>query len=187
MLRTDVVTRVVRTARYTHTDALFSDCRRYRFLLKRRWDDGNRDVCFVMLNPSQAGAMTDDATIRRCVGFARRWNYSGLVVVNLFAWVATDPRELGRLDLEKNGVRIDKTGDPRNVAAVHGACVLSQDVVVAWGDNAARFEPRVSQVMQAIRTADRPVFAFDRVTKGGQPPHPLRLPYALGLVPWERD
>ena len=52
---------------------------------------------FIMLNPSTADDEFDDATIRRCVGFAKRWGFHGLVVTNLFAYRATKPSDLKAL------------------------------------------------------------------------------------------
>ena len=57
-----------------------------------------------MLNPSTADDRRDDPTIRRCMAFACAWGYSALER-NLFAWRATDPRELL--------VASDPTGGPR--------------------------------------------------------------------------
>src|SRR5260370_42199890 len=51
-------------------------------------------MTWIMLNPSTAGARRDDATIRRCRGFANREGCSSIEVVNLFALVATKPRAL---------------------------------------------------------------------------------------------
>ena len=36
----------------------------------------------------------NDRTIRRCMGFARAWKFGSMEVVNLFAYRATDYREL---------------------------------------------------------------------------------------------
>jgi hypothetical protein len=47
-----------------------------------------------MLNPSTANAEEDDPTIRRCVGFARRFNCGKLFVVNLFAYRATKRKDM---------------------------------------------------------------------------------------------
>jgi hypothetical protein len=49
---------------------------------------------FVGLNPSTADEGGDDPTIRRCVGFARDWGYSGLCMTNLFAFRATQPKDM---------------------------------------------------------------------------------------------
>ena len=70
-----------------------SPCGKYRYSLWRDWDwqgFANR-VMFVGLNPSTADATNDDPTIRRCVRFATDWGFGGLVMVNLFAYRATDP------------------------------------------------------------------------------------------------
>lgn len=74
--------------------ATISPCQKYRYALGRCWDHAGKRVVFAMLNPSVADATADDPTIRRCIRFARKWGYGSLEVVNLFAWRATDPKEL---------------------------------------------------------------------------------------------
>jgi hypothetical protein len=75
------------------SNALLSPCRRYRFALWRRWEFWPQ-VLFIMLNPSTADELTDDPTIRRCIGFARYWGFGSLAVGNLFAYRTTSPGEL---------------------------------------------------------------------------------------------
>src|SRR5574337_242506 len=81
-------------------EAVFSACQRYRYRLTRELDGAlfaaatARTITFIMLNPSTADANTDDPTIRRCKGFARGWGYGRLLIVNLFAFRATDPRDM---------------------------------------------------------------------------------------------
>ena len=79
---------------YIDTNALYSADRRYRYLLFRRLGRGNRRLAFILLNPSTATEYQDDPTIRRCVGFARRWGYDQLTILNIFALRATDPKQL---------------------------------------------------------------------------------------------
>jgi len=75
--------------------AVLSPCSRYRYLLGRRLHAPHRRVVmFLMLNPSTADAIQDDATVRRCIGFAHDWGYEVLLVANLFAYRATDPSDL---------------------------------------------------------------------------------------------
>ena len=51
-------------------------------------------MVWVLLSPSTADADTDDPTLRKRVGFAKAHRYGGVVLVNLFAWRATDPKQL---------------------------------------------------------------------------------------------
>ena len=74
--------------------ANFSRCRQYRYALWRQWGDGEDFMLLIGLNPSTADHRQDDPTIRRCMGFARDWGYSGLCVANLFAYCATYPNDL---------------------------------------------------------------------------------------------
>ena len=52
--------------------AVMDESRTYRYLLTRIWDTAAQPMVWVMLYPSTADALTDDATIRRCISFARR-------------------------------------------------------------------------------------------------------------------
>jgi hypothetical protein len=78
-----------------HRTALLSPCGTFRYRLGRRWSDGPT-VAFVLLNPSTADEVVDDPTVRRCIRFSERDGYGGLEVVNLYAYVATDPADLRR-------------------------------------------------------------------------------------------
>ena len=74
--------------------AVFSPCRTYRYALSRVWAADKPYALFIGLNPSTADETLDDPTIRRCIDFAKRWGYGGLVMANLFAYRATEPSEM---------------------------------------------------------------------------------------------
>lgn len=143
----------------------------YRYQLSRRWGTGGR-VAWIMLNPSTADAVADDPTVRRCVGFARRWGFDGIDVVNLFALRATDPAELDR--------HPDPVG-PDNLRWVRRA--LAADLVVAgWGAQvAARRHPRLTQIAVMLAAADVGCLG---VTKSGAPRHPLYVSGDTDLILW---
>lgn len=155
--------------------ALLSECGRYRYRLWRIWDDLAPMMVWVMLNPSTADADADDPTIRKCVGFARQHKHGGIIVANLFAWRATEPREL----LSAR----DPVGPDNNhhIAWATGAPLLAT-VVAGWGRLPSRkFQERANQVEVLIRSRRTP-HTFG-VTQDGQPRHPLMLAYATPLIP----
>lgn len=143
--------------------AVISSCGTFRYSLWRRWGDGPRAL-FVMLNPSTADAMQDDPTIRRCVGFAKRWRHASIEVVNLFAFRTTDPRNL---DAAWRG-GVDVIG-PDNREHMTAACKRANTIVAAWG----AFDARGALfVARATLRHFAPVWCLGR-TKSGQPRHPL--------------
>lgn len=157
--------------------AQFSADRRHRYRLWRHWGPGGGHyAAFVMLNPSTAGAYADDPTVRRVVGFAKRERLDGLVVVNLFSLVATDPKELHRAAYDAKGDTVT------NRWVVRQACSQAALVVAAWGAHAARYPFRVQSAFQELDELEKPVHVFVGTTKSGQPLHPLRLRRDLPLV-----
>ena len=56
------------------TNAIFSECRKYRYALCRIWDDSKPYAMFIGLNPSTADETEDDPTIRRCINYAKDWD-----------------------------------------------------------------------------------------------------------------
>src|SRR5712671_7466730 len=74
--------------------AQFSRCRRWRYLLWRRWDEAKPAANFLMLNPSTADEVKLDPSCTRARNYAEKWGYGALIVTNLFAWRATDPKDM---------------------------------------------------------------------------------------------
>ncbi len=69
---------------YIDTGAKFSEDKRYRYMLWRRWDETKACVMFIGLNPSTANESTDDPTIRSVVAIANNLGYGGVYMLNLF-------------------------------------------------------------------------------------------------------
>jgi hypothetical protein len=154
--------------------ALLSADGRYRYRLWRLWDDLLPIMVWVMLNPSTADADVDDPTIRKCVGFAKANGYGGIIVVNLFAWRATDPKELPRV--------ADPVG-PENDEHILWACraPLLATIVAGWGCDKFSLS-RATRVKTLIYGAAGRQLQCFRKSVGGRPYHPLYLPYAAHLV-----
>jgi len=148
-----------------------------RFTLRRDWGKAvasdRKVVNFIMLNPSTADDVFDDATIRRCVGFAKRWGFTELVVTNLFAYRATDPKELKRLAKSDYSLAVGDNNDAHILREADNA----NTIVCAWGDNADGFR-RDLDVIQMLRKHD--LYCIRRTAKGN-PAHPVREPYAVAL------
>lgn len=129
------------------TDAVLSDCGTYRYALMRRWEQGH-PLRFVMLNPSIADATVDDPTIRRCVSFARREGYAALIVLNLYAYRATDPKALLTCGDDPVGPNNDNILWSHLLSSKEGA----NPVVAAWGVNAK--PDRVQRVLDLVPGVD---------------------------------
>lgn len=171
--------------------ATLSVCGRYRYALGRAWDeptDGRPVFSIVMLNPSTADHAVDDPTIRKCVHFAKQEGCGSLLVRNLFAWRATDPKEL-------RGA-LDPVG-PQN-ADVLGLDPMFSIRVAAWGalgpkwlrDRAVVSIGLVKKttVMHVLKLTehghDRSSHFASMTTR--QPRHPLYLPNVTRAVLWSK-
>lgn len=149
----------------TASSASFSPCKRYRYMLMRRWGSPvSPRVLFIGLNPSTADETRDDATIRREVRYAMEWGYGGLLKANLYGWRSTDPKGLKLTDRPVD----HGCGMNDKILAVHAQrCEL---IVAAWGAFSG-IDDRVAAVLQLL---NRPVHCLGR-SKEGAPLHPLRL------------
>jgi hypothetical protein len=153
--------------------AALSDCGRYRYLLFDYWDADAPIVLWVMLNPSTADAEVDDPTIRRCRGFTRAWGAGGFEVVNLYAWRATDPRELGRTFHDPVGRWSRRAhNENENDRAIVAAARRADRVIAAWGAWCGPHPNRPARVLDLLAGQGRQVEALG-LTKDGHPRHPL--------------
>ena len=163
----------MRFSRLSAAGATFSACRRWRYLLWRRWDAARPVANFLMLNPSTADEHKLDPTCSRARDYAERWGYGALVVTNVFAWRATDPRVLK--------AACDPVG-PGNDRAILAAARASSLVVCAWGNHASH-GGRGGRVVALLLGKNIPLHAL-RINGGGAPAHPLYLSKSLRSRPW---
>lgn len=154
--------------------AVISKCKQFRYRLGRRWTDGPTCV-YVMLNPSTADHEQDDATTRRCIGFAQQEGYGALEVVNLFAFRTPYPSAL-----KHSGFPVG----PENDAHIFEAFKRAERVCVAWGalqESAA--EERVQVVMPMVWSSGMAPYCMT-ITRSGFPGHPVRLAKATRMRPF---
>jgi hypothetical protein len=125
---------------------------------------------FVMLNPSTADGEQDDPTIRRCVGFAKRFGFDRLEVVNLFGFRATSPAELLNISPE-----VDPCGH-ENQRAVMQALDKAGMIICAWGAHGGHLDQDETMLgwIERFNDRDAPVVSLG-VTAKGFPRHPLYL------------
>ena len=163
-------------------DAVLSDDHLYRYDLTRYWREPGEPergvVTFIGLNPSTADAQEDDPTIRRCIGFARQWGYDGLHMVNLFAYRATNPKNMKAAP--------DPVG-PDNDRTIRKVCYQSETVVACWGAH-GEYRHRgeyVASLFPVLGPQDTliPLHCLG-CTKAGHPRHPLYLRKDTELEPY---
>lgn len=151
----------------------------YRYWLRRSWSTLLSDppITWMMLNPSKAGPKEDDPTVRKVVGFSKRWGYGSVLIVNRAARIATDPRELRR----------SHTDDPEGIEnpgwvwrAIHGF-----PVIVAWGDGVRHLPKGPNATLTLLEHVARRggVYCLGR-TRAGNPRHPARISYDTPRERW---
>jgi hypothetical protein len=154
------------------SEAVYSDCERYRYLLTRRWGPG-RKALFVMLNPSTATEVQNDPTVERCERRARALGFGAFRVTNIFAFRATDPKVMR--------AEVDPVG-PANDAAILESLSWANLVLCAWGNHGLHLN-RGADVASLLREARVPLWHLG-LTGQGQPRHPLYVGYAQQPQPW---
>lgn len=146
--------------------AAFSPCRKYRYELWRNWGTG-RKLAFIGLNPSTADETRNDPTVTRCINFAKRDGFAGMVMLNIFGLRSTDPTWL----LSR---RADPVGQRTN-AAILKWLHRHPDVspVACWGSHRSVFARQPA--ILALAAQARANLLCLGINQDGSPKHPLYL------------
>lgn len=150
----------------------YSPDRRYRWRYERPIGSGP-PICWIGLNPG-----TGDRegryrpTLQRMVDRSVHLGMGRFILVNLFSWRATNPRDLRAAAAAGHDI-IGSTTDQVIADAVRAAAV----VVAAWGHHGTLLG-RERQVVDTI-----PDLMCVGLTAKGHPRHPLYVPAAQPLVP----
>jgi hypothetical protein len=154
-----------------NSSAWFSDDRKYRYTLSRIWDIQKPYLLFCMLNPSKADGVDNDPTVARCKRRAELLGFGGLIVVNVFAFISTDPKGL------------KKTEDPVGKLNMFVIERLAKDaglVICGWGKHGSLYG-QGEKVLSAIRKVGAKPHAL-KINKDGSPAHPLYIGYDVKPV-----
>jgi len=159
---------------------VLSACRKYRYTLWRDWDmdlltgcandakDLDSYAMFIGLNPSTADETKDDPTIRKCIGFSKRWGFAGLMMTNLFAFRATKPEDMKRAENPSG-----EDNQPHLLQCASAAGII----VAAWGKNGSFLNQDLT-VMQWLGGIGAQLHCL-RTNGDGSPEHPLYVPYEV--------
>jgi len=154
------------------SEALYSPCESYRYLLRRDWGHGPH-LLYILLNPSTATEERNDPTLERCERRARALGFGGFAVANIFAFRATDPALLRTAQ--------DPIG-PGNDTIMAEASAVAGMVLCGWGHHGA-YAGRGSVARQMLHTADATLWCLG-LTRAGHPRHPLYLSYRTAPRLW---
>lgn len=155
--------------------AIISDCGLYRYTLERDVAPQGPTFLFIGVNPSTADAIENDATVRKWIGFVKRWGGRRFLVGNAFAFRSKNVRALATVT------------DPiglMNDWYIMQMAVQADVIVPCWG-NTSKVPPRLRgrfEFLAGMLTgADKPLHCFGRA-QSGDPLHPLMLGYNTPLV-----
>ncbi len=155
------------------SEAIYSDCQAYRYLLTRTWDENRARALFIMLNPSTATERQNDPTVERCERRARILGFGAFRVANIFAYRATDPAVM----------RAHKAPvGPNNDGLILQSVGWADQIICAWGTHGA-YLSRGAEVEAMLRLTGEPLYHLG-LSKEGHPKHPLYLTYRKAPQLW---
>jgi hypothetical protein len=157
--------------------AIISDCGSYRYRLDRFGAPAGATLMFIMVNPSTADAEQDDATIRKCRGFAARAGFERFMVGNLFAYRSTDIKALRGAS--------DPVG-PDNDKHLRAMLREADMVIAAWGSLNKLPDSLRRRWREDVHLADRVPHQMHMIglCADGHPKHPLMVGYDATIAPW---
>ena len=169
---------------------MFSECRSYRWILKRELLSGKKTVVFIGLNPSKADSVNNDRTLVRIVNFCSRWNYKNIYIINLFGLISKSPLLLSNSK--------DPIGEKNDLITLKLLEFWSQnincDLWLGWGDKGNLYSrdrvilkliKKLSNLKSNENNHSKRILSLG-VSKKGNPRHPLYLPKESFLKPFDR-
>ena len=169
---------------------LFSECRSYRWILKRELSSGRKTVVFIGLNPSKANSSNNDKTLTRIINFCSRWNYKNIYVINLFGLISKSPSKLSKSK--------DPVGTNNDLITLKALEFwrenINCDLWLGWGDKGQLYKrDRIvlklikdfSKIEKKENNYSRRVLSLGYTNKGS-PRHPLYMPNKSLLKPFDQ-
>lgn len=154
------------------TGAIFSDDWRHRYILWRLWSQSRPLMGQVGLNPSTANSTHNDPTIKRSMTRANNAGYGGLIMVNLYSLISTDPKLL-----LKNEHSVDKMTNLYISAMVN----ITDRQLCMWG-SFKEAKHRAASVYDMLKNP----YCLG-LNSDGEPKHSLYVSYDVKMKVYKRE
>lgn len=155
--------------------AIFSADKKHRLKLWRTWDDALPKLMFIGLNPSTANETDNDPTIKSCIRIAKHNGYGGIIMMNCWTHISTDPDKLrtGEPSLSETGWLLSNDDSLLFTAT-------NADVCFAWGNfKIVRDTSRDKELSRMLPNS----WCLGK-NKNGSPKHPLYCKTETKLIPY---
>jgi hypothetical protein len=157
-------------------EARLSADRLHRYWLLREWDYGLPVIAFIGLNPSTADETADDPTIRKCIKYAKAWGFGSLLMLNIYSFRATDPKEMWKA--RERGIDIIGIhGNTFENLAGYMQTFCVQRCIAAWGKGKQEIRGHMAKcLLERLECLN--------LNKDGSPAHPLYQRDDAQPKPW---
>ena len=106
------------------TEAIFSEDRKHRYLLRKEWEPKKPKATIIMTNPSTADMLTMDYTTLYIMNNVVKLDFGSIDIVNLVSKMTL------KLDVPKD---LDPKLDADNVDFIIKSAEKADKVIIAWG------------------------------------------------------
>lgn len=164
------------------TEAIFTEDKSHRYLLRKEWDKNKPKAMVIMTNPSSAGEISIDHTTMYVINNLLKLDFGSVDVVNIFSMIDV-----------KISTKYGTEGltDEENDNQIVKAATRADSIIVAWGkngDNNKKIRDRQEQVFNLLQGYKEKLYTIesDDGKKGFHPLAPqIRFHWKLSKIDLE--
>lgn len=141
------------------TEAIFSDDKKSRFLLKKEWDSKKLKAMVLMINPSTADEIQIDFTTLYTINNLSKLGYGSVDITNLYSHV-------GALRTKEES----KEMKDENIKHILSSAEKVDSIILAYGsvgENSKGIQEQISNILTALKPFNEKIFyignGFDKI------------------------
>lgn len=148
------------------TEAIFSEDKQHRYILKKEWDKTKKKAMVIMINPSSADELLIDHTTMYVVNNLSKIGFGSVDIVNIFSKIDTKIST-------KEG--LEELVDTENDTQIIKSAGKVDNIIIAWGkvgENNKKVKERQEQVINLLAEYKDKFYTIQD-SKGREGFHPL--------------
>ena len=149
------------------TEAIFSEDRRRRYLLRKEWEAKKPKATIIMTNPSTADMLTIDYTTLYIMNNIVKLDFGSIDIVNLTSKMTI------KLDVQKD---LDLESDAENIDFIVKSAEKADKVIIAWGklgENNKKVRDAQDYLIERLKPFKDKLCIIGSEDGGGSGYHPL--------------